>query len=324
MPKDLIHFKITEMTAAKLADTPYADHLTAHQSGLLLGAVFHDGLFYGRSGPGRSLERLAHQLHGSNGQDTFTLIRLQTEHIAQLAEPGLAISLLVGMVTHIFADVVMHPMVWYLSGNYYADDAAQKSRVRQRHRALESLMDMIMCPEMLGRPTYRVRRLMHSLKPTLFAALPVKGIADMAALSATETRAGLQNAFGWYGRLQTLYSTAWLARSLFTLIPLLPSAVVELVTLFYAPQLLRQAGYFDQPFTYTHPMTGKAQTATLAGMMEEAASRASELCRTLQPALFDNAPLHLPDPGPSLDTAIPGVATHRMSHYADPPFPSLP
>ena len=160
MPKELIHFKTAQRTAALLEKTKFAPCLHAHPQGLLLGSVFHDALFYGITPSARPLERLTHRLHGADGQDTFTLLRLQTQHAAEAKDRKLPAAMLVGMVSHIFADVVMHPMVWHFSGDYYATDLNERSRARQRHRALESLMDMVACPEMIRQPNYLIRQML--------------------------------------------------------------------------------------------------------------------------------------------------------------------
>lgn len=320
MPKDLVHFAVAERTAALLASTRYATCL-APGHGLLLGAVFHDALFYATPPSGTPLERLAHRLHGADGEDTFTLIRLQAEHAAE-ADTLLARSLLVGMVSHLYADAVMHPLVWHLSGDYYSPIPAEKSAARQRHRALEALMDMVVCPGMLGRSRYSLRLMLRRC-PRILDGLPVSRLGSMANMPPSATASALGRAWATYAILQAAYSNRFLARTAFTLRPALPRPAAELSALFYAPQLLRQADALTGPVTFLHPVTGRSNTTSLDELMDQAAVRAAALCHRLEPAVFDSARLDLDDAGPSMDAGLPGVSTREMLHFARPPFPRL-
>jgi hypothetical protein len=233
MPKDLIHFAVAERTAARLAATRYAPSL-APGHGLLLGAVFHDALFYATPPGGVPLERLAHRLHGADGEDTFTLIRIQAEHAAE-AETLLARSLLVGMVSHLYADAVMHPLVWHLSGDYYSPIPAEKTAARQRHRALEALMDMLVCPGMLGRSRYSLRLMLRRC-PRILDGLPMARLGSMASMTPSAATSALGRAWATYAIFQAAYSNRLLARTAYTLRPALPGPAAELAALFYAPR----------------------------------------------------------------------------------------
>ena len=258
MPKDLIHFKVAMKTADRLTDTRFGPCLKDQIPGLLLGAAFHDGLFYGVTKTARPLEKLAHRLHGADGHDTYDLIRLQAAHAATADNQPLAAALLVGMVSHLFADAVIHPLVWHLSGHYYADKPGEKTLARQHHRALESLMDMAFCPAMLRRPLFSIRRLLRSVGAGLFDALPIDGLAEMANVPAEATRSGLCASLHVHAGFQTAYQIAPLARLLFMLMPVLPDTAREIATLFYAPQLMAQAGRIAGPIDHRHPVTGNS------------------------------------------------------------------
>lgn len=323
MPKDLIHFKVAERTARTLKDTRFAAALDACPHGLLLGSVFHDALFYGATPAAKRLEQLPHTLHGANGEDTFSLLRLQAHHAAQTNSP-LAIALLTGMVSHVFADVAMHPLVWFLTGDYYTSDPAEKSRARQRHRALESLMDMVACPEMLGRARYSLRVMLRRTGTDLYDALPLEELGTMAEISATQTRTGIRSAWRVFAGFQSLYPVQSLSRTLHAMLPWMPRPAAEITALFYAPQLMEQKDRLTGDIPFTHPLTGEDQTARLDELIDEAADKASRFCLSLETAIFDGEPVHIKDTGPSMDTGFQGVNTHAMTHYAHTPFPELP
>lgn len=324
MPKDLIHFKIAQRAADKLRETKFAPCLEAHSDALLLGSVFHDALYYGVTPSANPLEKLTHALHGADGQDTFTLLRLQAEHAAASDSNGPAVAILVGLISHVYADILMHPMVWHFSGDYYATDPNKKSLARQRHRALESLMDMVACPEMVGLRAYSLRRMLSDIESEFAEGIPLAQLAELAGISRVRARKGIKSAWSIFAGFQRLYPIQPLAKSLFALRPWLPKAAAELATLFYAPQLLEQKQVVVHDITFKHPVTGKNKTTTLDALMEMAADKTCELCQSLEAGIFRKGSLTFPGTGPSLDAGLAGVPTSDMLHYSHPPFPSLP
>jgi len=323
VPKDLIHFTIAERTAARLADTRFAPCLNKETDGLLLGSVFHDTFFYAVGHGAEQLNSLADRIHGDKGQDTFTLIRMQARHAANATDNSLPAAILVGMISHLFADVTLHPVVWHFTGDYYADDSQARTMSRQRHRAMESLMDMVICPEKLGRSRYKLRILLRRCNTLLSHGLPIKELAKTARIGVHDMHADLLSAWINFARLQAAFPIPWLARILFALRPHLPNYLAEITTLFYTPQLLSLASFIQDEISYAHPVTNEKLSSTLESLMDEAVCHAEALCRQLEPAIFDGKPIHLPKPGPSLDAGMAGVATSSMLHYATPPFPQL-
>jgi hypothetical protein len=324
MPKELIHFKTAEKTAALLDDTRFAPAMDAYPQGVLLGAVFHDALFYGATPRALPMTRMAHRIHGVRGEDTYALLRLQARHAAKSGNRDLSAALLVGMASHLWADTVMHPMVWHLTGDYYAASRREKSLARQRHRALESLMDMTACPEMIGRPLYRIRHQLASLGPDLYKALPLEDMAELAGVKKDKAGPALASAFRVFAGFQGLFPVSRLAWALYAASPWLPDTAREITALFYAPQWLEQADGVTGPIRYHDPVSDKVREETLPGLMDRAADRAAKLCRRLERAVFDGADQVLPEIGPSLDSGRRGAGTDGMRHMAEHFFPSLP
>lgn len=324
MPKELIHFKTAEKTAARLADTRFAPGIAARPQGLFLGAVFHDALFFGATPRALPMAKMAHRIHGAKGEDTHALLRLQASHAATAPDRDLAAALLVGMASHLWADTVMHPMVWHLTGDYYAASRREKSLARQRHRALESLMDMTACPEMIGSPLYRIRNLLTALGPALYTALPMAGLADLAGIREAKAAPALASAFGVFARFQSLFPSSGLSKTLFAASAWLPNTAREIAALFYSPRWLDQAYRIQGPIRYLDPVSGDPREESLAELMDRAADQAANLCRRLEPAVFDRAEEILPEPGPSLDSGRLGAGTKDMRHLAGDPFPTLP
>lgn len=322
MPKDLIHFTVAEQTAALLEDTPYASHLALEHEGMLLGSVFHDALFYAVFPGGKHLESLAHTLHGTKGEDSFDLVHIQAKHILEAADPSLPIAIMVGIISHMFSDVTMHPMVWHFSGDYYAKDSESRSLSRQRHRALEALMDMVACPEKVGNPDYAIRNLLKRSPNLLDRGLPLQQLAFNARLPVNKTKQHTHAAWTLFALLQWAFPHKRLAQTLWKYRPHIPQAAAEIASLFYAPQLLEQADQLRGDIEFKHPVSGVSKSASLTYLIQTAAQKAAEFCREIGPALFQGAKLEIPH-GPSLETGAAGQPTTDMRYFASTPFPTL-
>ena len=153
--------------------------------------------------------------------------------------------------------------------------------------------------------------------------LPMEQWAAMAGMSRTEAARQLKRAWKIFACFQSAYPRKRLARTLYSMLPYSPDAFREIALLFYAPQLLNQALPLAGTIDYIHPLTGDAIAATLDSLMDEAADRASTLCRRIEPAVFDGAPLDLPEQGPSMDAGISKGGTNAGLHFSPTPFPAL-
>lgn len=322
MPKELIHFKVAERMAGLLAESRYADCLDAEPAGLLLGAVAHDALFYAVRPKTSPLEGLAHRFHGVFGHDTADLLRLQLEQVARSSAPDLPVALLAGMISHLFVDAAMHPLVWHFSGNYYHADPKEQSLSRQRHRIMENIMDRVTCPEMFGDPRYYLRTLLRRC-PDLLNGLPVDEMAAMAGLGSNETRTQLREAWALFAAMQRACAMLPLGWGLRTVRPMLPDAAREVAALFHAPQHMHQAEFMEDGIGYVHPVTGKPRYDSLDGLAWSAARSAARCCLDLEEAVFNQGEPTPIAALPSLETGLPGVPADRMRHFASPPFPEL-
>lgn len=323
MPKEFIHFSIAQRTAGLLAGTDLGRAAERFDASLLLGSVFHDAWYYltGRR-PGR-LREVADELHGKDGQDTFWILTRQAESAreAQLSgdetRAGTAASLLVGMASHIFADVTMHPMVYHFSGNYFADRLAV-----ERHRRLESLLDM--AADRLERDFDKNPRISSMLRTVRLAgAYPRDALAELAEVSPETLSSELHDAFQVFATVQRHVQKSNQGRLAWWLRPLMPRSMRDFAALFYAPQLKKHLPLVMGELNYLHPVTGEQRTATLAGLMDEAAAGAADLLRGLEPFVLGQGELVLPGPGPSLDTGLPGCPVEQAVHFALQPIPPM-
>ncbi len=316
MPKEVVHWMVAERAAGLLASGPFGPALARCPNGLKLGAVFHDVLFYLRGEHPAGLKALPHRLHGSHGEDSFDLLRLQAAHMFVRRGEPLPTAFFVGLASHIFADAALHPMVYHLTGNYYDEDAERRTGAVRRHRGLEALLDMVAAggPDaVLGQS---LRALVDSLEGSLSLACPPEALAELAGCSAAEARRGLAEALDTYCTMQSLCRMPALARFLREIAWLLPDKLREITALFYAPQLWEQRGAVAGQIAFRNPVSGEARTAGLAGLMEEAAQSAAAFCARQAASLAAGRGLAEAGPGPSLDMSLPATPVSQARHFA--------
>lgn len=322
MPKEVVHWMVAGRTAGLLASGPFGPALARCPNGLKLGAVFHDVLFYLRGEHPEGLKELPHRLHGSHGEDTFELLRLQAAHMHARRDEPLPTAFFVGLASHVFADATLHPMIYHLTGNYYDPDAQKRTGAIRRHRALECLLDMQAAggaDAVLGQS---LRGLVDSLEGRLSLACPPEALAELAGCSAEAAKKGLGEALDTYCTMQSLCRMPALARFLRDIAWLLPDKLREITALFYAPQLWEQRGAVAGSIAYRNPVTGEARAASLAELLEEAAQRAAAFCARQAPLLAAGRGLADAGPGPSLDMGLPGEAVAQARHFASRLIPA--
>lgn len=321
MPKEIVHWTVARRAGELLAGGPFAPALARCPNGLLFGAVWHDILFYLRGQRPAGLKALPHRLHGSHGEDSFEILRAQAAHLHEKRSQPLPTAMFVGLASHIFADVTLHPLVYYLTGNYYDPDERRRTAAVRRHRALESLLDMVAAGGPEAVEGQSLRALANGLEGPLALAVPPRTLAALAGCPAADAQQGLMDALETYCLMQALCRTPTLARLAHDLSPILPDALREIAALFYAPQLYGQRAAAEGRLDWRNPATGEARTGTLAGLMEHAARRTAEFCTAQADSIMAHGQLAHREAGPSLDMGLPGVSVAQARFFAPVPLP---
>ena len=100
-----------------------------------LGSVFPDIFFHRKD----SL-KLADFLHGKNGEKTNELI-FDFLDLVKKEESKKDLAFIFGYLTHATLDITFHPVIYYLTGNYYDENEEKRIKAQENHRALETLWD---------------------------------------------------------------------------------------------------------------------------------------------------------------------------------------
>ncbi|MBX3721625.1 MAG: zinc dependent phospholipase C family protein [Turneriella sp.] len=171
MPKEITHCLLAERAAHAMAASgnPYKKKIGGeiyflfekNPEPLYFGSVSPDIFYYDIRMPWEF--RIKHRgliwgelIHGTHGENSLAhvLEMLAILQDAALQKPLLTAGTLsrddraalllfaLGYLSHVALDTILHPIVYFYSGNYYAEDRAEKLRAEARHRAVETIFDL--------------------------------------------------------------------------------------------------------------------------------------------------------------------------------------
>jgi len=305
MPKEITHWMVAARVADGLKGSVLGDAVAANRYCLRLGAVFHDSLFYlPKAGKTARFLALAYQLHGTQGEDTYDIVRKLVAASGNSNRPGSLIAFLVGVISHIHADALFHPLVYSLAGNYFDPDHSQRTRAIQVHRRYEALMDLYFCGGLEGLEGYSLR---HYLKK---AEIPPADLFDKALAGVAREKGlpglgcAVTRAFKNFAVMQGLYKNQSLSGLLYHLERFLPSSLKEIAALFYSPQLTAELPGLSAAIRYQNPVTGQVLSQSLKRIFDRAVKKSVAFCRKIEPAIQNKVPLRLTERGPALDVAL--------------------
>lgn len=276
MPKELTHLIIAEASKIKFSpqnrNSMLCEQFERYGDYFRFGAVMHDISFCASStANGIILKQKGREVHGDPPNDTLRPFKYLARVYDQTGKPEI-LSLIAGAVTHMMADCVFHPFVYYYSGNEIS-----------RHYRLETLIDTHLSEGQgawLDKPV-STRDIYKNLKREFdFLATQLSGFLGLLETFKPEiTKALALHAF-----------TLKLFRSrmgyyLFRLIACLGSEDFKSkANLFYPSGMRFKAPFFDRNFTYRHPITGEVRHGSLDSFVESAVQKSCEMFEAIQTA----------------------------------------
>lgn len=312
MPKEITHWLIAAQVADESRGTAIGVATASNHFCLTLGAVFHDSLFYlPKVSKTAHFLALPYQLHGTKGEDTYDIVRRLAVTIRDSNRPGPLMAFLVGIVSHIYADALFHPLVHSLTGNCFDPDPAQRTRAIQAHRRYETLMDLYFCG---GPENLKKYSLKHYLKK---AEIPPPNLFDEALNTVAKEKGlpGLSHAvvraFRNFAIMQSLYKNQILSSLLYCLERFVPCSLKEISALFYSPQLTAKLPELSAVISYQNPVTGQAFSQSLKRIFDTTVEKSVAFCRTIEPAIVHKVPLQLTERGPSLEAELESFVAKR-------------
>ena len=308
MPRETVHCEVLDAVRMRTS----SELLTTYAPFAYVGALAPDAMYYYRLGRSE-LESLGERMHGSNGEDTYDLPRAIAREILQqpqeLRDPLWAF--LMGYVSHCVVDRVFHPMIYFLTGNYYAVEAEARARARAEHRGFEVALDRWWHREYRA-PYYPLARYVQGFgrqrRDALFTVL-------QRACGLTESGHQWAHAVWYMTVLQRVFTSSFAAGM---------AKVVEAIAPSTRPHSALFSSFESKPFLalskeifFKNPVTGKLETSSLHALREQAVDQCVEAHRHILSVCDTGAPLFSHEVGASLNSGLPHSTKELMKHYAD-------
>ncbi len=135
MPKENTHLWFAQETLHHVPDPQLLRDVSGHMGRYYLGSFIPDTFFYASD---RALSGISETLHGKDRALTNEAVLSVLDHARGMHDVAFAL----GYVTHCALDIVFHPVVNALAGDYYDEDPVRRSRSAYLHRRIETCIDM--------------------------------------------------------------------------------------------------------------------------------------------------------------------------------------
>jgi len=319
IPKELTHWHIAREALRRGIPQEVGEIIASNLPLYYIGAIVHDMAFYDLSKTSEaSIERFANQLHGVAGEDTLApLIEIMEMALSQTNKQA-SLAFLLGMLTHFVADSMFHPMIYYMSGNYFADDQKERSKAVFRHRLLETAIDLwLQRVDPMEYPT-DLNRLWRE------AGEPARQVFKLLVAKYTNHRekniiAHFNKAWRNYRFLQTAFSWSIPYQVLTLFRRCGYSEAAKLEALFYKQPL--DLSFFDRTLDWLHPVTGEPNKMTLNQLYDLSVKKVIKLFNHLGKHSVEMWPFILRELAPlSLDSGLSYVPVKKMKYFRKEPI----
>ncbi len=137
MPKINTHLYFAEKIVKNINNDKLKNIVIKNNRELLVGSIFPDIFFYRMN---RRLFKVSEYIHGKEGNKTNELV-FDVLNVARIEKDEQLLSFVFGYISHMVLDAKLHPLIYYLSGNYYDDNNKRQSEAVYQHIRLETMLD---------------------------------------------------------------------------------------------------------------------------------------------------------------------------------------
>lgn len=309
MPRELVHWLVLEEFCERIPEL--SQLLKANSNVMYLGSLVPDAPYYLNFGSCPNSIKLGDHLHGSLGEDTFIPIKRLLHYREQLSDQKhceLALALSLAILTHIVTDAVFHPMLSYLTGNWYASDASERSAARRRHKLLEVYLDSwFVVKRTLGNKNL-VSKLMHfETKNVDFFFSLLDQCMTFNNGQVNLPTGSWQKYFKYLAFSQSMFHSN-LCGATWRLLSLIVPAMRENDACFYfRRRAARQK--FSESFTYLHPISGQEFSHSVEELFELSVEQSLSYYKSILDGSIGTMT------GPSLDYGIIGAKVSQAKHF---------
>ena len=317
MPRDITHFLVAEHVQAALQPEPFWQPILRNTNCLKAGAVFPDALYYlAMPCHNPAIKAFSDTLHGTDGQDTFVIVKQILKTLPHTSIKEQLLAFLVGIVTHIFADMTFHPLVYFLTGNTRDPDKITRGVAVQKHRQLETLIDIYLCGGLDHVDSYPLASYLHALEAEQALLFWEAARGFFSDGQKDEVIHAMSSAYKTFVLAQSV-CTLKVSRCILAPVDrLLPRHLKTTIALLYAPRLELLLGSISGSLSYRHPLSGEPYETTLQHLFQQAVTKSVECCHMLEKIIVDKMSVGELPVGSSLELAVPGVAVTEMRYFA--------
>lgn len=312
MPKEVTHWCIANEVRGQLPQGAIAKSTNAFPNVYLLGAVFHDCLYYS-SDPYILSTKLPDFLHGAHEEDTFSVITsLINMHRSVNDEAGkIILAFLAGVASHIFVDVNFHPFIYHYTGNYYDEDSQKREVATKQHRMIEALLDQHFDANAHSNKTYNLKKIFGEGMADLESAMTSNINFEKHGMSLKIDTVKL--AYNNYRLARSIYTKKWLVSLLSIFGKILPKNIKEVLGLSYFNLPYKAPINFSDEFQYKHPVTNTEISTSIKKLTETAIAEGVAFLAIVETVLNVG---ELNDTGPSLETGLIKSNVKDMKYFS--------
>jgi hypothetical protein len=331
--KEISHIILAEQSA-RLLENPEKDEFIAALGDFPhvfhFGSIAADTFFYGMRIPflEAGFPCCGDRFHGAEGNDTsLTLLHMLRELKSNPRDPMFRekLAFVCGLLTHIALDTVLHPCVYYFSGNYYHESPEKRAMATTRHRLIESWLDLHFLRKTfmpigefrLMDDIRRNSRLNLTLLRFFFKSFAHAEQADESLWKY------LQRGYNVQMFLNSKYSDASWGRMVGALNRILKGRLNTFMALFYPWDYLEIPPEIMNFEFYRHPVTGEELPGNFDKLWEAARARSLDFLEAVREYIFhggDQERLGSVIKGYSLSMGLVGVPATDAGYFDSVPM----
>lgn len=323
MPKEVTHWIVAERVTEALRPTPYGEILQRYPNIVKIGAVFHDLLYYLNSSDypeNENLSRAIHQfpnkLHAIHGEDSLAIVRgiLKSIQYNQTQNEHL-IAFMVGVITHIFTDIVWHPLVYNYTGNYHDTDEHKKHEAQYNHLKLEAVFDLYFCQNFSKlNKNYNLQNYVKGIE------YPFDNLMREACYLYVPMKIEYFIYFYEKGLKRALAAHKILRRNVLNTYVLWTKYFKKSPERFKYGSLYHNGLYkylpkLQEGLHFRNPVTGEPTYTTMEDMLQKAVDESVDFCMRILPETFGGASHNFKEVGKSLEHGQPAGKVYNMTHF---------
>ncbi len=137
MPKINTHLDFANEVIQGIESSKLAEINSNNKREFLIGSIFPDIFFYRIN---KRLFEMSEYIHGKEGNKTNELL-FDILNVAKEKQDEKILAFVFGFVTHTVLDMKLHPLIYYLAGNYYDENKERQSEAVYQHIKLETMLD---------------------------------------------------------------------------------------------------------------------------------------------------------------------------------------